>query len=265
MSLASNDEFLDEVIENFGLEGYARWWLILETIAAQMDGSNKCSVTYSWSKWQKILHGKRKKLLPFLEQLAAISVTNQEQTQNVSGTNPERPGNEPKMFLKQNGNTLEIGCPKLLILRDNYTKDLEVTSKQEVEVEVDKETNVNGDAVDVPAGKSQEAKPKEKTPDKIPDCPYGKIVDLYHEHCPSLARVKILDGTRKKHLRARWRSDTKHQALEFWETYFAHAATSPFLCGDNDRNWSATFDFLITESKFINVIEGHYHNNGARH
>lgn len=123
MSDAHNDEFLADLIEDYGLEGYARWWLILEAIASQMDKTNKCSVTYSWTKWQSLLKGKRNKLETFLERL----------------------GNEQKIKTKLNGNKLEISCPKLLKLRDNYTKDLQASeqapdpppSKQEVEVEVE--------------------------------------------------------------------------------------------------------------------------------
>lgn len=97
---ASSDEFMQSIIDEFGLEGYARWWLILETIAEKMDGSDRCSVAYPWSKWQSILRGKRNKLETFLERL----------------------GNKSKINLKSSENILEIECPKLLIFRDEYSK-----------------------------------------------------------------------------------------------------------------------------------------------
>lgn len=123
MSDARVDEDLQDLIEEFGFEGYGRWWAILETISLQMDKTGKCSVTYSWIRWQSILRGKRKKLECFLNALSM----------------------RQKIETKQIGNKLEISCPKLLKLRDNYTKDLEVpkkatdppASKQEVEVEVE--------------------------------------------------------------------------------------------------------------------------------
>ena len=40
---------------------------------------------------------------------------------------------------------------------------------------------------------------------KAAGCPYGKIVELYHEHCPELPRVKVLSEKRKRALKARWR------------------------------------------------------------
>ena len=41
------------------------------------------------------------------------------------------------------------------------------------------------------------------------------------------------------------------QALDIIES-------SPFLKGDNNRGWKASFNFIITEAKFINIIEGVY-------
>lgn len=245
MSSASDDEFLDGIIDDFGLEGYARWWLILEAIASQMDGSNKCSVTYSWGKWQSILRGKRNKLGTFLERLE----------------------NESKINLKQTGNKLEIECPKLLKLRDNYTKDLEevleqpleVTSKQEVEVEVDKELLVTGDASDSPEEVSQDDEQDKKTLDKIPDCPHQDIIDLYHERCPSFRPVVIWNDTRRAKLRTRWRENPKHRDMKFWVKYFDYAQTSKFLTGDSQRGWIADLEFLVTANKFTKILEGQYH------
>lgn len=127
ISDASEDEFLVELEDIFGLEGYARYWKVLEAVARQMDETDRCAASYSWSKWQTILKGKRNKLDSFLVHCE----------------------NKLKMNLKRSGNILEIKIPKLLELRDNYTKHLQAASnapcKQEVdvEVEVDKEVKVN--------------------------------------------------------------------------------------------------------------------------
>lgn len=125
MSDAHMDEKLSEIIDEFGYEGYGRWWVILELIAKQMDKTDKCFVEYSWVKWQTFLKGKRNKLETFLERLENVSLLNLERSENK----------------------LKIICPKLLKLRDNYSKDLEVeknnsppklpSKEVEVEVEVD--------------------------------------------------------------------------------------------------------------------------------
>lgn len=89
-------------------------------------------------------------------------------------------------------------------------------------------------------------------------CPYRKIVELYHEHCPELPKVKILSEKRKRALKARWREDKKRQKLRWWVMYFEYIATVPFLNGKNDRHWTANFDFVIRESGMIDIIEGKY-------
>jgi hypothetical protein len=39
---SSDDEFIAGLEEEFGLEGYARWWKLLEAIAKQMDKTDRC-------------------------------------------------------------------------------------------------------------------------------------------------------------------------------------------------------------------------------
>ncbi|MGN1105667.1 MAG: hypothetical protein ACI4RH_03385 [Huintestinicola sp.] len=34
--------------------------------------------------------------------------------------------------------------------------------------------------------------------------------------------------------------------------------SSPFLCGENGRNWTANFDWLIEPGNMIKVLEGNY-------
>ena len=63
---ASDDEFIAELEDEFGWEGYGRWWKLLEIIGQNMSGENGCSAIYPWSDWQRFLKGKRRKLEPFL-------------------------------------------------------------------------------------------------------------------------------------------------------------------------------------------------------
>ena len=118
---ASDGEFLSWLIDQYGLEGYARWWIILEKIGARMDKSDCCSASYSLEKWSSFLRQKQNKMKTFLEQIE----------------------NKSKIFLELNGNILTIKVPNLLKYKDNYSKDLEATSKKlpskEVEVDIDKE------------------------------------------------------------------------------------------------------------------------------
>lgn len=87
--------------------------------------------------------------------------------------------------------------------------------------------------------------------------PYSEILNLYHKHCPGLPRVIKLTDRRKRTLRARWKHCSN---LEEWQSYFKKAGESNFLSGQNDRGWTADFDFLINESNMVKVLEGKYDN-----
>ena len=45
--------------------------------------------------------------------------------------------------------------------------------------------------------------------------------------------------------------------------FFEQVKDTPFLMGKNDRKWRADLDFLMTESKFISIIEGKYDRREA--
>lgn len=101
MSDASNNDFLTRLEDEFGLEGYARWFKLLEAVAHGCEPKKGVwKVAHPWSKWQQILKGKRKKLETFLEHSEIVSRTNQKLT----------------------GNILEIEIPKLRELKDEYTR-----------------------------------------------------------------------------------------------------------------------------------------------
>lgn len=46
--------------------------------------------------------------------------------------------------------------------------------------------------------------------------------------------------------------------VETWTRLFVYAKTVKFLMGDNDRNWTMSFDFITTKSKLLKLIEGEY-------
>ena len=99
---------------------------------------------------------------------------------------------------------------------------------------------------------------KNTPPESVDSCPHQQIIDLYHSNLPTLRRVKVWSDKRKKALRTRWREDTKHQSLEFWEKYFRYVSQSTFLIGNN-TDWQADIEWLINPGNFVKVVEGKYH------
>ena len=123
MADASNDDFMEELEEKFGLEGYARWWKTLEIIAKSMDKNPAFpGAIHTVDKWCQFLKCKRKVLLSFLE----------------------HSGNKSKMKWKQNENIITIEIPNILKLRDEYYRKSGHTpehSAPEAEANKDKELN----------------------------------------------------------------------------------------------------------------------------
>ena len=54
-------------------------------------------------------------------------------------------------------------------------------------------------------------------------------------------------------------TDHDFTLLETWVKYFNYAGGSDFLMGVK-TDWKMDFDFLITKSKMLKIIEGKYDN-----
>lgn len=93
---------------------------------------------------------------------------------------------------------------------------------------------------------------------KSPD--YEAVVKMYHDICKSFPKVMKLTDKRKKAIKAR----LKNYTLDDIKKVFEIAEQSEFLKGNNDRGWKADFDFLMTESKMIGVLEGKYNFANGR-
>jgi uncharacterized protein YdaU (DUF1376 family) len=98
---------------------------------------------------------------------------------------------------------------------------------------------------------------------QIPDCPQLEIVGLYNSILATrgLTAVKpaLWGGTRARHLSTRWRESENRQNLDWWKRWFEYIAGIPFLMGENQKNWTADFGWLLNRENFVKVCEGKYH------
>lgn len=101
----------------------------------------------------------------------------------------------------------------------------------------------------------------EETPVSPPSVPYEAIKNLYNEICKSYSRCTVMSDARKKAVKARFSSG---YTLEDFKTLFTKAEDSNFLKGGNDRNWSASFDWLIKDANMAKVLDGNYDNHASR-
>lgn len=89
---------------------------------------------------------------------------------------------------------------------------------------------------------------------------YSEISDLYNSICISYPKLIKLSDARKKAIKARLNLYT----VDDFKKLFTLAEQSDFLKGKNDRNWSATFDWLIKDSNMAKVLDGNYSNKNKK-
>lgn len=100
MTNSHDDEILASLFDEFGLEGYGFWWLLLEKVASLMDETDRTFAEYPIKKWRKtfgISLGKFNKLTTYLELSGRLS----KQTRD---------------------NVVRIEIPNLAKYRDEYTQ-----------------------------------------------------------------------------------------------------------------------------------------------
>ena len=83
---------------------------------------------------------------------------------------------------------------------------------------------------------------------------YQQIVDLYNTICVSFPSLRTLSDARKKAIKARLNTYT----VDDFKQCFENAEASSFLKGGNNRNWTATFDWLIKDQNMAKVLDGNY-------
>ena len=83
---------------------------------------------------------------------------------------------------------------------------------------------------------------------------YQQIADMYNSICISYPKVQSLSDARKRALGARLRINN----LDDFRNLFEKAEASNFLKGENGRDWSANFDWLIKDSNMAKVLDGNY-------
>jgi len=88
-----------------------------------------------------------------------------------------------------------------------------------------------------------------------------QYINLWNEMAEraGLCKVRIFTATRKAKLKARLKeAEQIDDPMDVWREALDWVEASPFLTGDNDRNWKAGFDFVVQEKSFAKLIEGEY-------
>ncbi len=195
MTNSSLDEKLMRLRDQFGVEGYGVYWLVLEAIARECTAkNNKFFLELPPKSWRKITEISPKKFQLFLifsEKLGLFSVN----------------------FSK---NLIRVECPNLLKYRDEYTRKqsktpdkLRTTSGSTpdslTETDTDTDTETENKDIYIVGQSSQTSMNTSQTEKKTksPPIPYAKIINYLNEKTQS--NYKVTSKTTRRLIRARWR------------------------------------------------------------
>lgn len=90
---------------------------------------------------------------------------------------------------------------------------------------------------------------------------YELIARMYNDTCVSFPHLTTLSDARKKAIKAR----LNKYSIEDLQRAFELAEASDFLKGNNGRNWSANFDWIIKDTNIAKILDGNYNNRASQH
>lgn len=235
VSTDSRTRFILE--QSWGNDGYAFWFKLLELLCRSeghyYDLSEAANEKY----------------------LAALMKLDAETTSNILNTLADLGNIDPELWAERK----VIWCQSLV---DNLQ---DVYSKRTVSAPLRPFTEPEpGEATEPEKPPKKRGRPpKPKQPGDGQSSQKGvceEVAELYNAICVSFPRLRSLSEARKKAIKARLASG---YTLESFKELFQKAEASGFLKGKNDRNWQATFDWMIKDSNMAKVIDGNYADKGG--
>lgn len=97
---------------------------------------------------------------------------------------------------------------------------------------------------------------EQEEPEEPKNFDFKKIETAFATLCPVMPQIKRMHENRKKALRQLLKTEGEQKILEV----FRLAGQSGFLTGNNDRSWTADFDWIIKPQNFYKILEGKYNN-----
>ena len=105
---------------------------------------------------------------------------------------------------------------------------------------------------------------------ELTPCPHDEIISLYADILPELPQVRKWEGTRARHLKARWvwvladlkskgKPFDKAAGLDFFRRMFGYIHKSDFLMG-RSGGFSCSLPWIVNDENFSKIIEGNYEN-----
>lgn len=250
-STAAEGNTLNHLMDKFGHQGYACWFLLLELCCANWDGKSEPKFNFFSTIVRKKLRISSTKLQVFLEYCSTIS----ELSFNFSEKN------------------LEISLPMLAEIKEtrgrisgNKPKKFDIY-RIEKEKEEDKEkekfiSDISSNQNQSNQNSSYTLKPRTDSKSEWPQVKPDQIIQLFNDMLAGKAgKIKFCRGLGNAQIKdfITTISYQDFQSTEIWKELFEKVSQSPFLSGIQEGStFVATLDWLINRDNALKVLSGKY-------
>lgn len=227
---ANQDAKLQNVLLDYGLEGYGLYWYCIELIAGKVDKDN---ITFELEHDARIIARNVGSTAQKVEEMMRYFV-DLGLFENCQGT---------------------ITCLKLA-----KRLDKSMTSNPEMRAII--ENFKSHDAIMTESEKVMQDKirlDKNRTDKNTlaeSKIPVKDLVEIYNQECTALPKIVSFNEKQKRisQLKARWSEDKERQNLDWWRSFFSWCNTNDSLNGEK-FDWIADLEAITNQSKFTRLIE----------
>lgn len=249
-SNAAHDPKCAALINDFGLEGYGFYWLLMEIMHQQADGKIE--------KFPKLFDGLAFEFKTTAENVSKL-IEAMLQSYNLLKQDEKfiwservlRNFENRKLKYEVKSNSGRIGGINSGISRRESKQNEAPLKANEQKERKGKERKVNiktETKASTPLFKPLALKTNGPTPEQL--------MALWNEKAhPNLPRVEMMTDKRRSHIGARLKD---HPEKEFWDKLIERVNNSPLLRGENDRSWKCNFDWILNVNNMAKILEGNY-------
>lgn len=234
---SSNDEKIIELQKEFGLLGYAYWFILLEKVYDHYWKTGELTYSVSVKTMSGFWHCSTTKVTKVVRHLSENFMcicSEQENYLKIEICN----------MLKYLGKDIKYDRFKRV---DNDAR-IEKSREDKKEIHKEKsETVVSSPGSDDPGHSSLLLKEKKEHP----------LVKAWNEHCGMLPKVRELSSSRKRVADCRLK---EHPDVNYWISAMKILLRSDFHTGKNKNGWRANFDYFIRPDTAIKLLESSSRN-----
>ena len=238
--------------ERYGNDGYAFWFKLLELLCDSDGHFIDCRNSSNWEFLLAKTHTEAEKAEQIISTLVNIGKIDAELWAEKVIWVQSLLNNVTSVYERRKESLPEKPRLSQTITSDEANK----CEQKPVEAEVNVSENTHSIVEDSIGEKS------------IVKYPYQDIVEKWNSICGEyLPKVQKLSEARKQKIKARLQEFGKQESwMPTIEALFEEIAASDFLRGDNNKGWTATFDWIFDSPKnWVKVMEGNYNNHrGAK-